>query len=113
MALCSLTQHGGDWQCTACGRVYRLNVLAECAANPTVLPSVTVCRHLGAAVGTIKVPCGCAAGTRVTLAAFACDVHRRCVPHWTPPDAAAWREQPEAALYHVCAGCESFAANSS
>lgn len=76
------------------------------------------CRYFGPQlVDAVKVPCDCHPdrerhdrdGTplsAVWLPVFRCEIFRRCLPSLGPALVEKWREQPEAAAYAICRGCE-------
>lgn len=93
-----------DGVCRRCGRKVKSDpakTLAHCTQP---------CAHLGDHVGSVKTDCYCGGGER-DASAFVCRRHGRCLPHYRP-DAELlrrWRlRQPEASIYHLCHGCESF-----
>lgn len=67
------------------------------------------CERKTSYVGTIKV--GCHAGKERDEPAFTCQRFGRCLPNYNPQgeQLREWRlRQPEASIYHLCHGCESF-----
>lgn len=67
------------------------------------------CERKTSYVGTIKVEC--CAGKERDEPVFICQRFGRCLPNYAPlgEHLHKWKlRQPEASLYHLCHGCESF-----
>jgi len=98
---------GGD-RCTQCGQQKPASrtgrVVQECKAPDA-------CGWRSTQVAPIKVQC--CGGRERDEPAFVCQRFGRCLPGYNPQGDALvqWRQrQPEASIYHLCHGCESFRA---
>jgi hypothetical protein len=67
-----------------------------------------ICKHLGKAVGTTRMPCS--ANPRREVVAFECPIHRRCIviECLTDEQIEAWRQEPEARIYSLCIRCPDY-----
>ena len=101
---CQFVAKGTGCKCDRCGRVVRKHngagLIAECPP---------ACAHLGAPVRPIKAECQTCQGERlIEVAAATCAVFTRCLPTYAPAKPAEWNAREEAAIYHLCRGCERF-----
>ncbi len=94
-----------DGVCTRCkiasGVAKGKKVVREC--------EMTRCDHYGSARSSMQVPCG---DKKASQLAAICKEHGRCLPSYRPnrKSLAAWVEQPESELYHLCYNCKEFKA---
>lgn len=92
------------WECTWC------SFKAKSPTKPLRNCTAGVCRYLSERLpATIKVEC--CGGKEKDEPVNVCQRFGRCLPNYAPlgEHLHKWRlRQPEASLYHLCHGCESF-----
>lgn len=94
-----------DGRCSVCGTRKPdtiQKVVRRCSARGD-------CERKTSYIGTIKVEC--CAGKERNEHVFICQRFGRCLPNYAPlgEHLHKWKlRQPEASLYHLCHGCESF-----
>jgi hypothetical protein len=103
---CTFVATEGGWRCDRCGWVYPKPTATPPQRN--CQPPPPTCRHLGAAEPPALIQCQtCAGNVRIKHAANRCELLGvLCLPAFTPADRAAWDQQPESRIYHLCVGCE-------
>lgn len=105
--LCSfVTNNNGKCVCSRCGK--KVNS-SDCSRTINECKPKLECERKTSYVGTIKVEC--CAGKERDESVFICQRFGRCLPNYAPlgEHLHKWKlRQPEASLYHLCHGCESF-----
>lgn len=111
--LSSLSAHKLQCDFDASGRCLRCGRQVLTDPRQTFAVCRVRCEHLGEAVGITKVACHCPNRPTTETPAHICRRHGRCLPKYRPSAELLeeWRlRQPEASIYHLCSGCESFRA---
>ena len=103
---CVWTETADGAECRHCGRPKPASsngrVVRECSV-------AGICERRTERAGCVKVQC--CGGRERDEPAFVCQRFGRCLPNYSPQgeQLREWRlRQPEASIYHLCHGCESF-----